>query len=74
MKTDIVKVGKSQAIVIPQHMQHLFKNADSVHVELLDGMLMISQNEDNVKIVSRQLLKDDLATEELLTDLSNELS
>lgn len=71
MKTDIVKVGKSHAIIIPQHMQHLFSGTSCVHVELLDGMLMISQNENNA--VSRQLYQDDLTTEELLTDLSNEL-
>ncbi len=71
MKTDIVKVGKSHAIIIPQHLQHLFSGTSSVHVELLDGMLMISQNENNA--VSRQLYQDDLTTEELLTDLSNEL-
>lgn len=73
MKTDIVKVGKSHAIIIPQHMQHLFSGTSSVHVELLDGMLMISQDESNSKAVSRQLYQDDLTTEELLTDLSNEL-
>ena len=74
MKTDIVKVGKSHAIIIPQHLQHLFSGTSSVHVELLDGMLMISQDESNSTAVFRQLYQDDLTTEELLTDLSNELS
>ncbi|WP_146260589.1 AbrB/MazE/SpoVT family DNA-binding domain-containing protein [Breznakibacter xylanolyticus] len=70
MKAQIVKVGKNKAIVLPRSVHHLFNEGESVSVTLVGTSLVI----EHAPVLKNRcrLLTDDVS-EDILTDLSNEL-